>query len=189
MLVTVQLLVVGIGDGFETPLVFRRENGLRIAPEIGAGHGDDMHLVAGDELRELAAQAVVGIAADVMELVDRDQPTVEGFDTQFIDGKAKSGVRANQHLVVACEELADCLHLGLSDARLIDAGSVAEVPLRLDGPVRPKALGTEFLVGEAAADGAFGHHDDGLLEPLVVQLVERNEHESARRTGGGRRFQ
>jgi hypothetical protein len=39
----------------------RGKNGLGIAPEIAAGHGDDMHLVAGDELAKVLAQLVVGI--------------------------------------------------------------------------------------------------------------------------------
>ena len=40
--VAVELLVVGVGDGVELRLVLRGEHGLGVAPEIGAGHGDDV---------------------------------------------------------------------------------------------------------------------------------------------------
>jgi hypothetical protein len=46
MLITVELLVIGVGDGIELGLVLRRQHGLGVAPEIAARHGDDMHLVA-----------------------------------------------------------------------------------------------------------------------------------------------
>ena len=47
VLIAIELLVIGIGDGLEARLILRRQHGFRIATEIGAGHRDDMHLVAG----------------------------------------------------------------------------------------------------------------------------------------------
>ena len=41
---------------------------------------------------------------------------------------------------------------------------------------------------EARADGFLRHDDDRLLEPLIVELVERDEHERAALARGGRRF-
>ena len=107
ILVAVELLIVGVGDGIELRLVLRGQHGLGVASEIGAGHRDDMHLVARDELPEMLAQLVVGIGRNVVELVHRDQPVVERLDAELIDGEAEGRVGADQHLVVAFEERAD----------------------------------------------------------------------------------
>ena len=47
VLVSVELLVVGVGDGLEPRLVLRHKNGVRIAPEIRSRHGHNVRLVAG----------------------------------------------------------------------------------------------------------------------------------------------
>ena len=134
--VAVELLVIGVGDGLELRLVLRREHGLGVAAEIGAGHRDDMRAVAGDEAAEMQAELVVGIGGDVMELVDRDQPVVERLDAELVDREAEGRVRADQHLVAALEKRADRLDL----AAVVGAGRVAEIPFRLDAPVGPEAV-------------------------------------------------
>jgi Ti-type conjugative transfer relaxase TraA len=58
MLIAVQLLIVGVGDGLELRLVFGGEDRNRVTTEIAARHGDDVRLVAADELGKLAAEAV-----------------------------------------------------------------------------------------------------------------------------------
>ena len=83
-----------------------RQHGLGVAPEVGAGHRDDVHLVARDELPEMQAQLVVGVGGDVVELVDGDQPIVECLDPELVHGEAEGRVGADQHLVVAVEERA-----------------------------------------------------------------------------------
>jgi hypothetical protein len=40
------------GDCIELRLVLRCQHGLGVTPEVGAGHCDDVDLVAGDELTE-----------------------------------------------------------------------------------------------------------------------------------------
>ena len=57
VLVAVELLVVGVGDGVELRLVLRGQHRLGVAAEVGAGHRDDVHLVAGDELAEMLRRA------------------------------------------------------------------------------------------------------------------------------------
>ena len=148
--VAVELLIVGVGDGIELRLVLRGQHRLGVAPEIGAGHRDDMHLVAGDELAEMQAELVVGIGGDVVELVHRDQPVVERLDAELVDGEAEGRVGADQHLVVAFEKRADRIDL----AAIVRAGRVAEVPFRLDAPVGPEAVFRQRLVVEARADGS-----------------------------------
>ncbi|MGI8839584.1 MAG: hypothetical protein ACR2F8_02175 [Caulobacteraceae bacterium] len=124
----------------------------------------------------------------MVELVHRDHAVVERLDPQLVHREAEGGVGADQHLVVAGQELADRLDLGFRDARLVDARRVAQVPLRLDRPIPMEAEPRQRLVGEAAADGAFGDHDDRLGDALVVQLVERDEHQGARLAGRRRRL-
>ena len=60
--------------------------------------------------------------------------------------------------------------------------------MRLDHPVRPETTSRQLLIGEAAADGAFRHYDDGLLDPLVAERVQGDEHQRARRARGRRRL-
>ena len=43
ILVAVELLIVGVGDGLELRLVLRGKHRLGVAAEIGAGHRHDMH--------------------------------------------------------------------------------------------------------------------------------------------------
>ena len=91
---------------------------------------------------------------------------------------------ADQHLVGAFKKRSD----GLDLAAVVIAGRVAEIPFRLHAPVRPKAELGQRLVVEARADGFLRHDDDRLLKPLVVQLVERDEHERAALARRGRRL-
>ena len=147
-----------------------------------------MDFVARDELAELTAQAVIRIAADVMKFVNRDQPIVERLDAQIIDGEPKGRVRAHQHWVTARKEFTDRFNFGFGNFRLIDPRRIAEVPLRLDRPIRPKPVCGQLLIGEAAADRALRHDDNCLAQALVVELVEGDEHERARLPGSRRRL-
>ena len=91
---------------------------------------------------------------------------------------------ADQHLVGALKKRAD----GLDLSAVVAAGRVAEIPFRLHAPVGPKAELGQRLVVEARADGFLRHDDDRLLEPLILQLVERDEHERAALARRGRRL-
>ena len=55
-------------------------------------------------------------------------------------------------------------------------------------PVRPKAVLGQWLVVKACPDGLLRDDDDHLLQSLVCQLVERNEHEGAALARCGRRL-
>ena len=79
-LVTVELLVVGVGDRLKFGFIRWGQNRLAVTTEVGTGHGHQMHLVAGDEGTQLAAQHVTRVAGDVMELVDGDQAVIERCD-------------------------------------------------------------------------------------------------------------
>ena len=71
----------------------------------------------------------------MVKLVHRDQPTVERLHTELIHGEAERGMGAHQHLVAAFEEGADRIDLAAVFAR-----GIAEVPFRLNGPIRPEAV-------------------------------------------------
>ena len=142
-----------------------------------------MDAAALDELAELRAEPVVGVGRDVVKLVHRDQAVVERFDPEPLHGEAERGVGAHQHAVLGAQEPPQRAHLPV-----IPAGRVAEVPARRDRPVTPEAVRRQRLVGEAGADGALGHDDDGLPQPLVRQLVEGDEHQGAALAGSGGRL-
>lgn len=142
-----------------------------------------MNLAAFEKLLELAAEAVLGVRRDVVEFVDGDHPIVEGFDAEAFDGEAEGRVRAYEELVVTLQKFADRSHL----PRFRDRG-IAEVPTRLNAPIRPKAVLHKVGVAEARADGALRYHDDALLQPLVLDLVKSNEHQRAGLARRGRRL-
>ncbi|KAG1061757.1 hypothetical protein G6F60_015729 [Rhizopus arrhizus] len=79
---------------------------------------------------------------------------------------------ADQHLVVAVEERAE----GLDLAAVVIAWRVAQVPLGLNVPVGPEAILRQRLVIEAGPDRLFRHHDDGLLDALIFELVQCHKH-------------
>ena len=183
-LVAVELLVVGVTHGLEPGLVCRTEHRLAVAPEIRARHGHHMHLVPRHEGAQLAAQHVTRVAGDVVKLVDGNQSVVKSVDAKRLHRKTKGGVGTDQHLVAAGQKLAHGIHFGLGNARLVYAGCVAQVPLRRHLPVPPKALLAQQLIGKARTNGALRHHHDGLLQALVVQLVQRNKHQCSRLARG-----
>src|SRR5690606_32572440 len=90
-------------------------------------------------------------------------------------GEAEGRVGADKHLVVALEKRAERADL----SSIVRAGRVAEVPFRLNRPVRPKATLAQRLVIEARADRLLRHNDDCLFETLVGELVEGDEHQRA----------
>ena len=179
VLVAIQLLVIRVGDVLELRLIRGGQDGIAIPAEIRAGHRHDMGAVAGEEVREVNAKLAVGVGGHVVELVNRDQTVVEGGDAEFLHRETKRRMRANQRPVGAGEKRADGIHLAAIRAR-----RVAQVPPRCHRPIRPEAVLRERLIVETGADRALRHHHDGLLQPLVVQFIERNEHQCAAFAGG-----
>ena len=133
---------------------------------------------------EVLAELAVGVGGNVVELVHGDQPVIELLDAKFLHGEAEGGMGADQHLVVAVEESAN----GIDLAAVVRTGRVAEVPFRRDNPIGPKTELAQRLVMEARANRSFRHDDDGLLQPLIGELVERDEHERTALAGCGRRL-
>ena len=98
-----------------------------------------MSLVARDEGVQMGTELVVLVGADMVKFVDRDQAFVESLDPEFVDRETKSRVGADQHAIFAAQEFSDRFHFRFGDARLVDAGCIAEVPARLHLPIRPEA--------------------------------------------------
>src|SRR3546814_3166912 len=69
---------------------------LGVAPEIAAGHRNDMHFIPRDELRKVLAQLVAGVGGNMVELVHRDQPIIDGGDAEFLHREAEGGMGADQ---------------------------------------------------------------------------------------------
>ena len=177
--VAVELLVVGISDRLEFGLIRRPQHCLAVAPEIRTGHGHHMNLVACNERAQQIPQHIVRVAGNVVKFINGDQSIVECINSQLFHRKAESGVRADQYLVGACQKFAHRIHFGFRHARLVHTGGVAQVPLWRHLPIPIEAVLAQRLVGKAATDGTFRHYDDGLPQPLVVQLVQRNKHQRA----------
>ena len=135
MLITVELLVICVGDCIELGFVLRREHGHGIATEIATGHCNHVNLVAPDEFREETAETVFGIGRYVMEFIYGDQAIVERRDAKLFNREAECSVRANQNLVIAGKELTDSAHLGRVNALFVWPRCVAEIPLRLHAPI------------------------------------------------------
>ena len=184
VLVAVELLVVGVGDSIELRLILRREHGLGVATEVGACHGDDVRLAPREELPEVQAELVIRVGRNVVELIDRNQSVVERLHAVGIDREAECRMGADQHLVVAFEECAQRLDL----AAVVVAWRVAQVPLGFDLPVGPEAVLRQRLIVEAGTDGLLRHNDDGLLQALVLELVECHEHQRTALARCGRRL-
>src|ERR1019366_9557222 len=170
VLVAVELFVIGVGNGIEPRLVLRSQYRLGVPAEVGAGHRHDVHAVAGDELAEILAQFVFRVCGRMMKLVYGDQPIVERFNPKLFDGEPKGRMSADQYLGIARETVAECVNL----AAVITARSVTKVPFRLDVPVGPEAEFGEWLIVEARANRSLWYDYDGLLEPLILELVERD---------------
>src|SRR5690606_35762578 len=94
--VAVELFVVGVGDGIELGFVLRSKDGLRVAPEVGASHSDDVRLVPSNELPQMLTKLVVWVSRNMMELIDGDQAVVERFYAVSIDREAEGRVSADQ---------------------------------------------------------------------------------------------
>src|SRR3546814_224648 len=110
-LIAVQLLIISVGDAIELGFITGGQHGLGVAPEIAAGHRNDMHFIPRDELRKVLAQLVAGVGGNMVELVHRDQPIIEGGDAEFLHREAEGGMGADQHLVVAFQKRADAVDL------------------------------------------------------------------------------
>ena len=134
VLVIAQLLVIGVGNGKEARFILWGEDGISIATEIGAGHGDDMGFVAGDEGAELPAKFVVRIGRDVVKFINGDEAVIEGLHSVLLDGKAEGGMGADEHAIIAVKECLDRF-----DLAVVFAWRIAEIPARCDLPVRPEA--------------------------------------------------
>lgn len=100
----------------------------------------------------------------MVELIDSNQSVIERRHTVSIDCEAEGCMGADQHLIVAVEERAQRLDL----AAVIVARRIAQVPLRFNLPISPKAVLRQRFAIEAGTDGLFRYNNDGLLQALVV---------------------
>ena len=148
MFIAIELLVIGVGDGIELRFVIGHQHSFGIAPEIGAGHRDDMNPVPCDELGEVLAELVIRVRRDMMKLVDGNQPVIECLDTELVDSKAEGRMSTDKNLVIAFEECAN----GFDLAAIVGAWSVTEIPLRFDVPICEKPELAQRFIIEARTD-------------------------------------
>ena len=78
--VAIELLIVGVRHRLKLVLFRRGQHGLAVTTEVGARHGNQVHLVAGDKGAQLATQFVIRVGRNVVEFVNGNQAVVEGVD-------------------------------------------------------------------------------------------------------------
>ena len=143
-----------------------------------------MRLVANDERAQMRTQLVVRVGGNMVEFVHGDKPVIESRHAELVHGKAEGGVGTDQHFIVAVKEHAPDR---IDFAAIVTTRRVAEVPFRDDLPVCPKAKLTQWLRPGSSRRSTFsGNDDDRLLESLVLQLVQGDEHECTALARSGR---
>ena len=120
----------------------------------------------------------------MVKLVHSYQAVVELLHTVCVYREAERRMGANEHLVRALKKCTN----GVDLSPIVPAWSVAQIPFRLDTPIGPEAKLGQRLVVEARTNSLFRHHDDRLLEALMLELIERNEHQRSAFARGGRRL-
>ena len=101
VLVTVELLVIGVGNRIKARLILRGQHRFGVSPEVRAGHGHDMTLIAGNEATQVSSQLIVGVSRNVMKLIHGDQAVIKSCYTKLINRKTERGMGAHQHFVAA----------------------------------------------------------------------------------------
>jgi hypothetical protein len=97
-------------------------------------------------------------------VIHGNQPIVEGFYPELVDGKAEGGMGAHKHLVAALQEGGD----GIDLAAIVTTRRVAEIPFRRDLPVGPDQAG---VLDRAVED----HDEDGDFEDWIELLNRGTE--------------
>jgi hypothetical protein len=141
-------------------------------------------LVPRDELPQVQAELVVGVGETWWNSSTAISRSSNASTPNLSTAKRKVAWVQTSTLSSLSRKRADRLDL----AAVVVARRVAQVPLAARPPVGPEAVLGQRLIVEAGADGLFRHDDDGLLQALVVQLVERDKHQRAALARGRRRL-
>ena len=120
------------------------------------------------------AQSAVHISTCMMKLIYRQETIIKLLVAYFLHAVSESGMGANQDIVfILMEEFlkAYCL--------LFLVGSIAKVILLRYPPVGEEAILHQVGVLERAADTLFRHSHHYLLDTLIHQLIQSDEHQGA----------
>ena len=145
--IAVELLVVGVGDGLEARFVLGRQHGRGIAPEVGARHGDDVGAgLARSAPTSLRPSTLSSVGRDVVELVDGDRAGRRTPPRPAPRPRSGTwrGYRPARRRAEA-RKAPTAFTLERATLRIVRAGRVAQVPLRLDMPVRLEAVARQRL--------------------------------------------
>ena len=173
--VAVQLLIVGVGDALKTVFILRAHDCDLVASEIAARHGNEVNLVAVQQPAHQFAKAAILIRSGVMEFVDCEQAVVECLSTKALICKAQRRVGANQSPVIAVQK---CLQ-GIDFAARAACFAGTQVPTLFNVPVGKETMIGQYGTVKRCTDGAFRHGHNGLGDALIVQFIQRHEHECA----------
>ena len=172
VLVTVELVVVVERDWSELLFIFRHEDGHRIPPEVGARHRHNMSIrTRHDFVHHLSQPTGVLVGRHVVELVDCHKSVIKSRGRKLRHRKTQRRVGANQHCVVTFKETQERVNLAA-----VPSGS-AQVVAIFYLPVRKEPVLYEGGAGKRGANGTFWNSDDDLVDSLMEEFVEGDEHE------------
>ena len=110
----------------------------------------------------------------MVKLIHRDQAVIKYLHTEPVDGKTESCVGTYQNLFITFKKSFDCVDF----PAIVSARGIAKIAVRFYFPVCKKTELAQWLIVEARANRLFRHHNYGLFEPLIMELVQGNKHES-----------
>ena len=172
--ITVELLIIVIGYREETGLILSPQHRNAIATEVTASHGNDMTGGIVHHPSHNITQSAVYISTCMMKLIYRQETIIKLLVAYFLHAVSECSMGANQNIVfILMEEFlkAYCL--------LFLVGSIAKVILLRHPPIGKEAILHQVSILERAADTLFWHSHHHLLDTLVHQLIQSDEHQGA----------
>ena len=179
ILVSVELLVVVVGNRrLELGFVFRAHHRDSVATEVGTGHCQYVGIGFSHYVTNDSTEVITLVGRGMMKLVDADEGAVQLGIVQVTEGVAEGGMGADEDSCLGIQEV----HELFAESTFLQSSS-AEVVAGAYLPVGKEAVGLKLGILEGTGDGFLRHGDNDLLDALVGQFVEGNEHHGAALTG------
>ena len=172
ILVAVQLLIVVIGNGIEPGLVLYSQHGYAVAAEVRTRHRHDMPRRVVHHASHHITQIRVGISRGMVKFIDSQERVVEVLVRYLLHAIAQRGVGTHQNL---CSRLTEEFYEAAFLVFLVLHIRQVEVGSHL--PVGKESVGPQFRVLKRAPDALFRHRHHHLLQSLMHQLVQSDEHQ------------
>ena len=171
ILVTVQLLIIIVGNGIELRFILSPQYWYAVASEVRTCHRYDMSGRIVHHPAHHIAQVRVGICAGMVELVNRQQHMIERIVVQFLHTVTQGGMGTDQYLrPVILEELQEASFL----IRFVL--HIRQIEIGRHDPVGKEAAIHQIGILKRSADTLLRHSHHHLLNTLMSQLIQRDIH-------------